>query len=153
VVDYLLKPFSFERFLKALNKFFQSQSSSAGFGSAENYSPVKNNGEAFIYVKENKKVLKLHLNDILYIEGLSEYVKIHTPEKRIVTKTSMTSMEEKLPGNDFMRIHKSFIVSLRKIEAFTSTSIEILGKELPIGRSFKNKVAQVLQAGYPVMVN
>jgi DNA-binding LytR/AlgR family response regulator len=151
VVDYLLKPITFERFLKAVNKYFQVSSDS--FGSVENYSPVNNNEDAYIYVKENKKVLKLHLNDILYIEGLSEYVKIHTPEKRIVTKTSMTSMGEKLPDNDFMRIHKSYIVSLRKIEAFTSASIEIEGKELPIGRSFKNKVAQVLHAGNTVMAN
>lgn len=151
VVDYLLKPITFERFLKAVNKYFQV--STDNFGSVENYSPVNKNDEAFIYVKENKRVLKLHLNDILYIEGLSEYVKIHTPEKRIVTKTSMTSMEEKLPDNDFMRIHKSYIVSLRKIEAFTSTSIEIEGKGLPIGRSFKNRVAQVLHAGNSVLAN
>lgn len=151
VVDYLLKPITFERFLKAVNKYFQV--SADNFGSVENYSPVNNNEDAYIYVKENKKVLKLHLNDILYIEGLSEYVKIHTPEKRIVTKTSMTSMEEKLPDHDFMRIHKSYIVSLRKIEAFTSTSIEITGKELPIGRSFKNNVAKVLHAGSSVMAN
>lgn len=151
VVDYLLKPITFERFLKAVNKYFQV--SADNFGMVENYSPLNNNDDAFIYVKENKKVLKLHLNDILYIEGLSEYVKIHTPEKRIVTKTSMTNMEEKLPDNDFMRIHKSYIVSLRKIEAFTSTSIEITGKELPIGRSFKNNVAKVLHAGNSVTAN
>jgi DNA-binding LytR/AlgR family response regulator len=151
VVDYLLKPITFERFLKAVNKYFQV--SSGNPGPVENHSPVNTADDTFIYVKENKKVLKLHLKDILYIEGLSEYVKIHTPEKRIVTKTSMTSMEEKLPDNDFMRIHKSYIVSLRKIEAFTSTSIEILGKELPIGRSFKNRVVQVLHAGYSVMAS
>lgn len=151
VVDYLLKPITFERFLKSVNKYFQLSSES--FGSVENYSPANNNNDAFIYVKENKKVLKLHLSDILYIEGLSEYVKIHTPEKRIVTKTSMTSMEEKLPDNDFLRIHKSYIVSLRKIEAFTSSSIEITGKELPIGRSFKNRVVGVLHAGNPIMAN
>ncbi|MBW6536796.1 MAG: LytTR family DNA-binding domain-containing protein [Mariniphaga sp.] len=151
VVDYLLKPITFKRFLKSVNKYFLVSFDS--FGSVENYSPANNNVEAFIYVKENKKVLKLHLNDILYIEGLSEYVKIHTPEKRIVTKTSMTSMEEKLQDNDFVRIHKSYIVSLRKIEAFTSSSIEIEGKELPIGRSFKNKVAQVLHVGNSVMAN
>lgn len=151
VVDYLLKPITFERFLKAVNKYFQVTTDP--LGSVENYSPANNNDDAFIYVKENKKVLKLHLNEILFIEGLSEYVKIHTPEKRIVTKTSMTSMEEKLPDNDFVRIHKSYIVSLRKIEAFTSTSIEIGGKELPIGRSFKNRVAQTLHAGSSVMAN
>lgn len=151
VIDYLLKPITFERFLKAVNKYFQTATDP--LGSVENYSPANNNDEAFIYVKENKKVLKVHLNEILYIEGLSEYVKIHTTEKRIVTKASMTSMEEKLPDNDFIRIHKSYIVSLRKIEAFTSTSIEIHGKELPIGRSFKNRIAQVLHTGNSVIAS
>jgi len=101
--------------------------------------------EAFIYVKENKKVVKVHLNDILYVEGLSEYVQIYTPEKKIITKTSMTNMTDKLPDENFMRVHKSFIVSLAKIEAFTSSSIEVPGKELPIGRSYKNSVLEVLQ--------
>lgn len=151
VIDYLLKPITFERFLKAVNKYFQV--SADPLGSVENYSQANNHNDAFIYVKENKRVVKVHLNEILYIEGLSEYVKIYTPGKRIVTKTSMTSMEEKLPDNEFLRIHKSYIVSLRKIEAFTSSSIEIRGKELPIGRSFKNRVAQVLHAGNSVMAN
>jgi DNA-binding LytR/AlgR family response regulator len=87
----------------------------------------------------------VHLNDILYIEGLSEYVQIFTEKKKIITKTSMTSMVEKLPDSDFMRIHKSYIVSLSKIEAFTSTTIEVPGKELPIGRSFKNVVLETMQ--------
>lgn len=89
----------------------------------------------------------------MYIEGLSEYVKIYTDNKRIVTKASMTNMEDKLPNDGFMRIHKSYIVSLHKIEAFTSSSIEVTGKELPIGRSYKNRVSQVLHAGGSVIAN
>src|SRR5690606_32121780 len=110
---------------------------------------VNPQNEAYIYVKENKRMVKVHLNDILYIEGLSEYVKIYTSAKKIVTKTSMTNMEEKLPGNEFLRIHKSYIVALPKIDAFTSVSIEIEGKELPVGRSYKEKVAMVLQKDGP----
>lgn len=141
VVDYLLKPITFERFLKSVNKYFQfAGSEQPGLSSS---SVVQD--DAFIYVKENKRVVKVLLNEILYIEGLSEYVKIHTTGKKIVTKTSMSGIEEKLPDPDFLRIHKSYIVSLRKIEAFTSTSIEIGGKELPVGRSYKNRVAGVLQ--------
>ncbi len=144
VVDYLLKPITFERFLKSVNKYYQTtqdevksmQSVSTSNGVTE---------EAFIYVKENKKVVKVHLSDILYVEGLSEYVQIYTPGKKIITKTSMTNMSDKLPDDNFMRIHKSFIVSLTKIEAFTSSSIEVPGKELPIGRSYKNSVLEVLQ--------
>lgn len=138
VVDYLLKPITFERFLKSVNKFYQLgtddtqviTSTSSGYF---NHGP-------YIYVRENKKMVKILLNEILYIEGLSEYVRIHTKGKRIVTKSSMAGMEQKLPEDGFLRIHKSFIVSLDKIEAFSATSIEVPGKGLPIGRSYKNNV-------------
>lgn len=151
VVDFLLKPITFERFLKSVNKFYQlTQVNGAGGNFSAEPAPRE---DSFIYVKENKRVIKLLLNEILYIEGLSEYVKIYTENKRIVTKTSMTNMEEKLPADDFMRIHKSYIVSLKKIEAFTSCSIEVTGKELPIGRSYKNRVSQILHAGGSVMAN
>ena len=151
VVDFLLKPITFERFLKSVNKYFQVTSENGTNG--ESMSSASTPEESFIYVKENKRVIKLLLNEILYIEGLSEYVKIYTDNKRIVTKTSMTNMEGKLPSENFMRIHKSYIVSLHKIEAFTSSSIEVTGKELPIGRSYKNRVSQVLHAGGSVMAN
>jgi len=144
VVDYLLKPITFERFLKGINKFYQTaQDEISNVKSV----PVNNSvpEEAFIYVKENKKVVKVHLNEILYVEGLSEYVQIYTHEKKIITKTSMTNMTDKLPDANFVRIHKSYIVSLSKVEAFTSSSIEVPGKELPIGRSYKNSVLEMLQ--------
>ena len=144
VVDYLLKPITFERFLKSVNKYYQVTQEEI-----QNVAPVMysngNQNNAFIYVKENKKVVKVQLNEILYVEGLSEYVQIYTDNKKIVTKTSMTNMETKLPEADFMRIHKSYIVSLKKIEAFTAHSIEVPGKELPIGRSYKNSVLEILQ--------
>ncbi len=151
VVDFLLKPITFERFLKAVNKFYQI---SGGHDQPfETQQQVVQPEDTFIYVKENKRVIKLSLSEILYIEGLSEYVKIYTDNKRIVTKTSMTNMEDKLPDGDFMRIHKSYIVSLNKIEAFTTSSIEVTGKELPIGRSYKSKVSKVLNSGGSVMAN
>jgi DNA-binding LytR/AlgR family response regulator len=144
VVDYLLKPITFERFLKSVNKYYQvtqeEQQTDAAFTNLTNHSK-----ESFIYVKENKKVIKVHLDEILYIEGLSEYVQIYTTNKKIITKTSMTNMVEKLPDSGFMRIHKSFIVALDKIEAYTSHSIEVPGKELPIGRSYKSMVIENLQ--------
>lgn len=151
VVDYLLKPITFERFLKAVNKYFLVSSGNEPV--VENSTNGNAVEDSFIYVKENKKVLKLFLCDILYIEGLSEYVKIYTAGKKIVTKASMANLEEKLTDCDFLRIHKSYIVSLRKIEAFTSSTVEIAGKELPVGRSYKSKVAQVLHAGNLVMAN
>jgi DNA-binding LytR/AlgR family response regulator len=144
VVDFLLKPITFERFLKAVNKYYQTN-----IDENSNHHPVMNNHngveDPFIYVKENKKVMKIHLNEILYVEGLSEYVQIHTPNKKIVTKNSMTNMAEKLPDHEFMRIHKSYIVSLSKIQAYTTSTVEIPGKQLPIGRSYKNSVIEALQ--------
>jgi DNA-binding LytR/AlgR family response regulator len=148
VVDYLLKPITFERFLKSVNKYFQvSQEESL---SVNNVSDIIQSDEAFIYVKENKRVIKVYLNEILYIEGLSEYVQIYTDKKKIITKTSMTNLEEKLPSDGFLRIHKSFIVSTSRIEAFTAHTIEVPGKELPIGRSYKNSVLNALQVNSSV---
>ena len=143
VVDYLLKPITFERFLKSVNKYYQITQDDI---QNSNIEPQKySHEETFIYVKENKRVIKVHLSDILYVEGLSEYVQIYTDKKKIITKLSMTGLEEKLPSNGFLRIHKSFIVSLSKVEAFTSHTIEVPGKELPIGRSYKSTVLDVLQ--------
>ncbi|QGY47312.1 response regulator [Maribellus comscasis] len=150
VVDYLLKPITFERFLKSVNKYYQVSQEDLIADQPAN--ATVQNEEAFIYVKENKKVIKIHLNEIMYVEGLSEYVQIYTDSKKIITKTSMTNMEEKLPDSGFIRIHKSYIVSVQKIEAFTSSSIEVPGKELPIGRSYKNSVLEVLHSQGNVQV-
>jgi DNA-binding LytR/AlgR family response regulator len=148
VVDYLLKPITFERFLKAVNKFYQmSQETIQG---TPNPSIGKVPEDSFIYVKENKKVIKIYLSEIRYIEGLSEYVQIYTDKRKIITKTSMSQMEEKLPSGNFLRIHKSYIVPVGKIEAFTANTIEIQGKELPIGRNFKNAVLNSLNYTGPV---
>lgn len=143
VVDYLLKPITFERFLKSVNKYYQVANDEIPIANQ----PMEINSveEPFIYVKENKRVIKVFLNEILYVEGLSEYVQIYTDKKKIITKTSMTNMEEKLTSEGFIRIHKSYIVSKSKIEAFTAQSIEVPGKELPIGRSYKNAVQEALQ--------
>jgi DNA-binding LytR/AlgR family response regulator len=142
VVDYLLKPITFERFLKSVNKYYQISQEDVHVIAGN--SVEKSMEESYIYVKENKKVVKVYLSEIKYIEGLSEYVQVYTDKRKIITKTSMSQMEEKLPGESFLRIHKSFIVSLGKIEAFTANTIEIHGKELPIGRSFKNGVLNAL---------
>lgn len=142
VVDYLLKPITFERFLKSVNKYYQMNQEDIQV--VPGNSADKSVDDAFIYVKENKKVVKVYLSEIKYIEGLSEYVQVYTDKRKIITKTSMSQMEEKLPAENFLRIHKSFIISVNKIEAFTANTIEVQGKELPIGRSFKNAVLNML---------
>ena len=142
VVDYLLKPITFERFLKSVNKFYQTNQDEVQLVTGSN--SERTIEESFIYIKENKKVVKVYLSEIRYIEGLSEYIQLFTDKRKIITKTSMSLMEEKLPKENFLRIHKSFIVSIPKIEAFTTNTIEIQGKELPIGRSYKNAVLSAL---------
>jgi DNA-binding LytR/AlgR family response regulator len=148
VLDYLIKPITFERFLKSVNKYYQMNLETIQ-GNAS--SPVGiNTDERFIYVKENKKVIKIYLSEIRYVEALSEYVQIFTDKRKIITKNSMSMMEEKLPTDHFLRIHKSFIVQVNKIEAFTANTIEIQGKELPIGRNFKNAVLSALNYSGPI---
>lgn len=142
VIDYLLKPISFERFLKAVNKYYHYASRDLNVVTTTGTATELPN--AFMDVKENKRVIRINLKDIKFIEGLNEYVGIHTFERRIVTKTSLTKIEEKLPGELFIRIHKSFIVPIAKINAFSSTSVEVDNKELPIGRSYKNMVMKTL---------
>jgi len=144
VVDYLLKPITFERFLKSVNKFYlmnQENITLIGMHGRE-----KSADDTFIYVKENKKVVKVYLSDIKYIEGLSEYVQIYTDKRKVIVKASLAQMEEKLPSALFLRIHKSYIVSVNRIEAFTAHTVEIQNKELPIGRSYKNVVPYLLNS-------
>lgn len=142
VIDYLLKPISFERFLKAVDKYYHYSSNEAPVISVS--SGAAEDASAFIDVWENKRVIRVKLKDISYIEGLNEYVGIHTGEKRIITKNSLSKIENKLPSHQFLRIHKSFIVQISKIQAFSSTLIQVDGKELPIGRSYKNGVNKAL---------
>lgn len=141
VVDYLLKPITFERFFKAISRYCQQQDTGGGVVHADS---KITESDQFIYVKENKKYIKLAFNEIDYVEGFSEYIKIYYQNKRIVTKLSLAWMEEQLPAGSFLRIHKSYIISLSKIDAFTANTIEVAGKELPIGRSYKNSVAKSL---------
>lgn len=140
VVDYLLKPITFERFFKAISRFCQISEVPV----VQNDNTNNPSSDLFVYVKENKRFVKITFSDIVYIEGFSEYIKIYTQDKRVITKLSLAWMEEQLPDDEFLRIHKSYIVALNRIEAFTANSIEVANKELPIGRSFKNSVARVL---------
>lgn len=140
VVDYLMKPVTFERFFKSINKYFQSTKPE----NVEIDGNGKNDGDAFIYVKENKKVIKIYLKEIHFIEGLNEYIRIHTDNRRVVVKSSLQSLENKLPSEEFIRIHKSYIVSIPRIRAFNATTIELENAKLRIGRNYKNQVFSAL---------
>ena len=142
-VDYLLKPIPFGRFLKALSKAFgQIQSASQNIINNDEYEPYITTDT--LIVKSDKKMIKINLKEIIYIESLKDYVIIHLPEKRVVTKQKISFLEQKLMENNFIRIHRSFLVSASKIEAFTPSHIDINGQQLPIGRSYKSEVGKIL---------
>jgi len=130
VLDYLLKPISFERFLKAINKLNIDTSEIIKPGIID----IKN--DSFIYVKSEKKNVKILLKDILFIESLKDYIKIHTIDKMIMTQVPISTIEQRLPDN-FLRIHRSFIVAKDKITAYTQHDLEIGKFQIPIGRNYK----------------
>ncbi|MEJ7737796.1 MAG: LytTR family DNA-binding domain-containing protein [Chitinophagaceae bacterium] len=142
-VDFLLKPISFERFLKAVNKILQMNLQ----GNEEIMTPSENHSVTvppFLYFRAERKMVKVLFDDILYIEGLNDYIKIVTTHKAIITKHLLASLEEMLPLRQFARIHKSFIIAIDKIESFNADSVEISKKEIPIGRSYKFNLNKTL---------
>jgi DNA-binding LytR/AlgR family response regulator len=142
-VDYLLKPISFDRFIKAVNKVMDTRLPATEIGEAKNKKEVE---ETLLYFRSDRKMIKVSLDEILYIESLKDYIKVITPSKTIITKQSISSLEETLPKDKFLRIHRSFIVSLDKIECFNSEMVEIAKKEFPISRMYKHEVERVLHA-------
>lgn len=141
VVDYLLKPISFARFVKAVNKVLINTSVSQ----VERVTQKANSSSGgSIYVYSDKKNVKLYFDEILYIESLKDYIRIHTQSKNIITKETITKYAELLPPS-FLRIHRSFIVNTEKITAFTRQDVEIGEKELPIGKSYKSQVIKNLK--------
>ena len=138
VVDYLLKPIEFSRFLAAVNKLKSDISlpvSTLHFQDTE---------RRYLFFNVSKKRVKVYLDEILYIESLKEYIRIYTKSRNILTKFQLGEIEEVLDKAKFIRVHRSFIVAKDKIEAFTATDIEINGKQVPVGRSYKELVQTLL---------
>ena len=144
-VDYLLKPISLERFMKAVNKAIeqidlQRKDSSAAVSTEE--------GADFIFVKADKKLVKIRYADIIYIEGLKDYVIIRTETGRVITLQTMKSLEDKLPSNIFKRIHRSFIVGIDKINAVEGNMVEVVeknqAKHLPIGKNYRDELLSII---------
>lgn len=129
-IDYLLKPIPFERFYQAVSKL-----------NATIKTEVQNNSQPnFIFIKTDgkNKFVKVFLSDILYVESLQNYVCIHTLNEQFITHSSLKNVIESLPQNDFVQIHKSYIIALKQIESTDSFSVFINSKELPIGATFKD---------------
>ncbi|MCK4662738.1 MAG: response regulator transcription factor [Bacteroidales bacterium] len=137
VVDYIIKPLTFERLLKAINKLPEkNKKGDITIDVEQNNTVFKDD---YIFVKENKKMVKIFLSKILYIESIKDYVQIFTERKKVITKQQLGYFEKKLEDK-FIRIHKSYLVSTSKIESYSASGVEILNKELPIGRSYKEEV-------------
>ena len=142
IVDYLMKPIRFDRFIKAVNKAFPLQDNKFFVEVAP---PAEKKNESFVYFRADRKMLKVLLNDILYIESMKDYVKVFTTNNSIVTKQSISSVETMLPEKKFIRTHRSFIVSVNKIKSFTNEIIEIGNTEIPIGKLYRNSVMKLLE--------
>ncbi|MCW3120334.1 MAG: DNA-binding response regulator [Chitinophagaceae bacterium] len=147
VIDYLLKPIAFERFLKAIDKYINVSGLKLFPALGEQFPLNQEDKPDFIYIKFNKKMVRILLEDIIYLEGLKDYVKVHTPTETIITYQTLTHFTEKLPVDAFMRVHRSYIVSLRHITAYSSSLIEIGKVEIPIGGVYAKAVMTLLHKG------
>lgn len=136
-VDYLLKPVPFDRFLRAITKAYPMKSVDLHSTSHPNEADKKNNS-GFIYLKADRKMVKVLLDDILYIESARDYLKVFTQDNPIITRQTISSVEAMLSDSEFIRIHRSYIVSIKKINSFTHETVDIGNTELPIGKFYLN---------------
>jgi DNA-binding LytR/AlgR family response regulator len=141
VLDYLLKPIGFGRFLQAVNKLSQANPTK----SIEKEELITPTERVFHFFNVDKKKIKVYEDDILYIESLKEYVRIFTKHQTLITKFQLGQIEELLNKTNFVRTHRSFLVAKDKIEAYTATHIEIANKEIPIGRNYKELVMNIIE--------
>jgi DNA-binding LytR/AlgR family response regulator len=137
VIDYLLKPFAFSRFLKAVQK-------------AKDYYQIKHAAVAtqqstYIFIKSDKRIEKMELREIIYAESVGNYVSIHTENKKMLAYLTMKSLESQLPIDDFIKIHQSYIVNCSKIQAIEGNEIKTAGQSLPISRNFRDSVMKIVQ--------
>ncbi len=136
-IDYLIKPIPFERFLKAMDKAYHHFGLNAHQVVVENVPRITQNAD-FIYLKAERKMVKVDVADINWIESSGDYIKVGLNDRVLISKQKISILEELLPDHHFVRVHRSFIVSLAKITSYNSFVVEVAGKEIPIGRNYKN---------------
>jgi two-component system LytT family response regulator len=143
-IDYLLKPISYGDFLKSANKV------KSWFDSSHNDPGDKNSGKDFLFIKSDYKILRINFDDIKYIEGMSEYIKIHLTDSRpVMTLLSMKGIEEQLPPDKFMRVHRSYIVNLTKISIIERGRIIFDGKVyIPVSEQYKNAFQEYIDKNF-----
>ncbi|NVK53480.1 MAG: response regulator transcription factor [Flavobacteriaceae bacterium] len=138
-VDYLLKPIAFDRFLEAINKYFEVNNT--------NHQQKKEKTEqeaSFFFVRSERKMVRVDFNEVLFVESIGDYVKIFLKSKTIVTRETITNIEAKLPQTVFMRVHRSFIVAISSIESYTNEFVEVYQKAIPISRKYKESILNKL---------
>ncbi len=142
--DYLLKPISLERFLKAVNKVSEKMASKRIEHESNNHDVT----DDFFFVKADKKLVKINFDDILYIEGLKDYVIIRQEAGRVITLQTMKSLEDRLPLHNFKRVHRSYIVNIKKITAILGNMVELMEsgkvKQLPIGKNYRDELLDMV---------
>ena len=144
IIDYLLKPFSFNRFLKAVNKVNMIMLSIEKKEEPTSSYNQTDFHEDYIVIRADRKYYKINYDDLIFVEGQKAYVTFHSEGKKNITAlASLKELEEKLPEKKFIRIHKSYIVSVKKIDSLEGNMIEIAGEKLPVGKSFKLRVAEL----------
>lgn len=143
VLDYLLKPVSFDRFLKAINKFYNRRDEKAT-ETPKNLSVDQRPEKDHLFIKKNKTMVKVPFEDILYVESLKDYIKIHTRDEVHFIKHQISVLEAGLPENEFLRVHKSYLVPIRKVTTISPNSIGIGEEKIPIGRNYKEFVLKKL---------
>jgi len=136
ILDYLVKPIPFNRFLKTINKVYQQ----LYIGANVNETLIQH--EPHIFLKVNKKLVKVNLNDILFIESLKDYIKVITKLGDYVVHKSLTAITEELPQSNFIRVHRSYTISINKIEAIEGNIIEIASRKIPIGRNYQKQTKE-----------
>ena len=136
ILDYLVKPIPFNRFLKTVNKIYQQVYVSSATADASLQQ------EPHIFLKVNKKLIKINLNDILYIESLKDYIKVITALGDYVVHKSLSAITEELPQSNFMRIHRSYTISINKIVALEGNTVEISNRKIPIGRNYTKQAKE-----------
>jgi two-component system LytT family response regulator len=140
VLDYLVKPIPLPRFIKCINKI------TTEYNLKNNIKTETAKVDSHIFIKVDKKMVKINIEEILFVEGMKEYIKIVTPDKTYITHKSLTSQSEELPNDKFMRIHKSYVIALNKVKSIEGNRIQILSYTIPIGRNYSKEVKNKILA-------
>ncbi|MEL7339280.1 MAG: LytTR family DNA-binding domain-containing protein, partial [Bacteroidota bacterium] len=135
-IDYLLKPIGLPRFLKAVNRFLESRPTTPGV--ARSAPPTS------IFIRANRRSVRLQLNEVLWVEGLKDYLRIHTLTDKWVIKSTLTDFAKRLPKADFVRIHRSYIVNRHQIKAYDREEVVLLHQSLPLGRTYRQSFWQFM---------